>query len=220
MKNLPKNTGFSLVEMAIVLAIVSLLMAGLLPMISGQIEQQKRTETRKQLEEIRSALIGYATTQSPPKLPCPAVPSKASGSTGAGVSDCTITTGVLPWVTLGTNETDAWNRRFTYAISPTFATAGITLSATGNLNVLNAPAGSTIATGIPAVIVSHGPNGEGAYNQLGAQLPVSVDPDEIDNYNGGATFVSHDNTPTFDDIVVWVSPNTLFNRLVAAGKLP
>lgn len=219
--------GFSLVEMAVVLAIVSLLLAGLLPTIASQMEQQKRTETRKQLEEIRNALVGYATSQTPPKLPCPAVPTKATGSNGAGVSDCSITTGVLPWVTLGTNETDAWNRRFTYSVASTFATAasGITLTSVGNLSVLNIYTGSCPSTGcvgsnIPAVIVSHGTDGSGAYTSQGTKITDSTDPDEADNSNVGNNFVSHYFTPTYDDLVVWISPNVLFNRLVAAGKLP
>ena len=41
------ESGFSLIEMAMVLTIVALLMAGLLPTLSGQIEQGRRTETRK-----------------------------------------------------------------------------------------------------------------------------------------------------------------------------
>lgn len=224
--------GFSLVEMAIVLAIVALLLAGLLPTISGQIEQQRRTETRKQLEEIRAALIGYAASQATPSLPCPAKPTLVSGAAGAGVADCTIgpiRTGVLPWVTLGTSETDAWGRRFTYTVAKSatgdFATS-FTLTSTGNLNVYSISTGSCItntgclAGNIPAVIVSHGVNGAGAYTPQGTQLTVSTDLDEAANSNGLGNFVSHDQTPTFDDLVVWVSPNTLFNRMVAAGKLP
>jgi hypothetical protein len=33
-------------------------------------------------------------------------------------------------------------------------------------------------------------------------------------------FVSHNPTPTFDDLVIWISPNVLINRMVSAGKLP
>lgn len=216
-------TGFSLIEMAIVLAIVSLLLAGLLPMISSQIEQQRRNETLKQLEDIRAALIGYATTQTPPRLPYPAKPTLATGATGAGVSDPTLRTGVLPWVTLGTNETDAWGRRFTYSVASSvtgdFATS-FTLTSTGNLNVLTSAAGTAIASNMPAVIVSHGVNGSGAYMPSGLQLTPSTDADELENSNGNVKFVSHDQSPTYDDLVVWVSPNTLFNRMVSAGKLP
>lgn len=219
------NKGFSLVEMAIVLLIVGLLLGGLLPSLSSQMEQAKRNETRKQMVEISSALIGYALSQTPPRLPCPAKPTTPTGSANAGVPDCNINprTGVLPWVTLGTSETDAWGRRFTYAVASSvtgdFATS-FTLSSTGNLDVLAAAGGSAIASGMPAVIVSHGPNGSGAYLPQGNQLTVSADADEADNSNGGTTFVSHDYTSTFDDFVVWISPNILFNQMVTAGKLP
>ncbi len=225
------KSGFSLVEMAIVLAIVTLLLAGLLPTITSQLEQQRRSETRKQMEEIRSALIGYATSQTPPRLPCPAKPTLATGATNAGVADCTISpirTGVVPWVTLGTSETDAWGRRFTYAVASSaggdFATS-FTLSSTGSLSVLSSstgtcPSNGCVGSNIPAVIISHGVYGSGGYMPQGNQLPQSADPDEILNTNGGLQFVSHDQSPTFDDLVVWISPNTLFNRMVAAGKLP
>lgn len=232
MKKRLNESGFSLVEMAIVLAIVSLLLAGLLPTISSQMEQQRRAETRRQLEEIRAALIGYAASQPTPKLPCPAKPTLATGTPGAGVSDCTILptrTGVLPWVTLGTSETDAWGRRFTYTVAsvpPNDFAASFTLSSTGNLNVLSVSTGSCVTntgcvgSNIPAVVVSHGVNGSGAYTPQGVQLTPSTDPNEAENSNGDINFVSNDQSTTFDDLVVWISPNTLFNRMVAAGKLP
>jgi hypothetical protein len=51
-------------------------------------------------------------------------------------------------------------------------------------------------------------------------LATGPDADETDNSNGNVNFVSKQMTPTFDDLVVWISPNVLFNRMVAAGKLP
>lgn len=218
------QAGFSLVEMAIVLLIVALLLSGLLPTLSSQIEQQHRGETRKQMDEIMQALLGYSASQQPPRLPCPAQPAIATGSANAGVSDCSITTGVVPWVTLGASETDAWGRRFTYSVASSVAgtfTTSFTLASTGNLNVKNqtGAAGSNIAENVPAVIISHGKNGYRAYLPNGTQLSASTDSDETNNANG-TPFVSHDLTPAFDDLVIWLSPNTLFNRMVAAGKLP
>lgn len=235
MNKLVRRQGFTLVEMAVTLTIIAILMAGLLPLISGQIEQARRKETKQQMDEIMAALVGYATAQTPPRLPCPADPTIATGANNAGVearagSICSIAAvnntvnGVVPWVTLGTNETDAWGRRFTYSIaSGASGSFGIsfTLSSTGNINVTTASGGTSyVAQNTPAIVISHGPNGSGAYLPTGTQLTVSTDADEIDNSNGGAAFVSHDNTSTFDDMVQWLSPNTLFNRMVAAGKLP
>lgn len=219
--------GFSLVEMAVVLTIVALLMAGLLPMLSSQMDQKSRTETRSQLEEIRGALVGYALVQPVPKLPCPANPTIATGLTNAGVEArtagvCDLPSGVLPWVTLGTNETDSWGRRFTYSAPSTFTgVSGFTLSTTSTISVLSASTGGiAIASGVPAVIISHGKNGFGGYTSDGIQISTTdAGPDESDNFNG-APFVSHEQRPDFDDLVVWLSPNTLFNRMVQAGKLP
>ena len=215
-----RTTGFTLIEMAIVLMIVGLLLGGMLVPLSAQMEQRKITETRKTLDEIQQALIGYAIVNG--SLPHPAKATLVTGvDANAGLVDNTLTAGVVPWATLGTSETDAWGRRFTYSVTNAFTTAFI-LTSNGTLSVKSAATGgSNVATAIPAVIVSHGKNGAGAYMTQGNQLlPLSTDSGEADNANGGTTFVSHDITPTFDDLVVWISPNILFNRMVTAGKLP
>ena len=238
--------GFSLVEITIVLAIVAILMAGLLPTITGQVEQQHISQTRKQLEEIQQALIGFAISNG--RLPCPADGSIATGQAQAGIEatagsgssmTCANAGGVLPWATLGLAETDAWGRRFSYRVTVDFADAlgntstyggctpnplpaqaSFALCSSGNLTVQSAAGGSNIALGIPAVVVSHGNNGYGAYTPQGGQLPASGSADEADNSNGGNTFVSHEPTANFDDLLAWISPSILFNRMVAAGKLP
>lgn len=235
-----RQIGFTLVEMAMVLLIVALLLGGLLPTVSSQIEQQRRNETRKQMGEIMDALTGFAVING--RLPCPADGAAASGvesTAGSGVTlACTLDKGVLPWATLGVTETDAWGRRFTYRVSQgvssnfadgadgTGAACGITagvsfqLCSAATLEVRNA-AGSIVADKIPAVVVSHGPNGLGAYpSGGGAQIGIATG-DEAENANDNNTFISHDQVQNgYDDIVVWLSPNTLANRMVAAGKLP
>ena len=239
-------SGFSLVEISIVLVIVSLLMAGLLPTLSGQVEQHHASDTRKQLDDIRQALIGFALTYG--RLPCPADGSIPTGQSGAGLEvttgsgssmTCANAGGVLPWATLGVNETDGWGRRYTYRVDSYFADAisantygsgcapttlptqsSFALCSTGRLDVLSASSGgTTIAGNVPAVVVSHGSNGFGAYTPAGQQIP-GASGDEAENADDDNTFVSHDMTPSFDDQVIWISPAILFNRMVAAGKLP
>lgn len=51
-KHYSRPGGFSLVEMAIVLLIVALLLGGLLPTLSSQVDQQRRGEARKQMDEL------------------------------------------------------------------------------------------------------------------------------------------------------------------------
>lgn len=74
--------------------------------------------------------------------------------------------------------------------------------------------GSELATNGVTVIFSRGKNGGAA--------PSSTD--EQANGDADRLFVWHTPTPAgpdeFDDIVIWLSPNTLYNRLIAAGRLP
>lgn len=242
--------GFTLVEMAMVLMIVGLLLGGLIPTLTAQMESQRISETRKQLDEIQQALIGYAIING--RLPCPANPAIATGQANAGVEAVTGTacstvannaaTGVLPWATLGVDETDAWGNRYTYRVTAIFADAistntfgsscpggtaatqsSFALCSSGNLSVRSAATGGTnVAIDVPAVIISHGKNGAGAYTQQGTQLPAGSNDDEQENSDGSADnyYVSHTPTSGFDDEIVWLSTNILLHRMVTAGKLP
>lgn len=235
------NSGFTLVEMAMVLFIVTLLLSGLVPTITSQMEQQRTNETRKLISEISEALIGYAIING--RLPCPADPTKVTGASGAGAERATCTTasdatGIVPWATLGTSETDAWGNRFSYRVRTDFADAiasatygGCTpspiptqasfgLCSTGNLTVKSASAGTNVATGIPAIIVSHGKNGAGAWTQKGVQLAAGSSADEVANSDGDTDYVSRIQTSDFDDLAAWITPNILYNRMITAGKLP
>ncbi|OGS90656.1 MAG: prepilin-type N-terminal cleavage/methylation domain-containing protein [Gallionellales bacterium GWA2_60_18] len=236
------NRGFSLMEMAIVLAIVGLLLGGLMPTLSAQMESRRINETRGQMNDIRDALTGFAIIKG--RLPCPADGTTAAGDelvTGSGVAAvCTLTKGVLPWGTLGTSETDAWGRRFTYrvshGVSSNFAdgadgtgsascsiTAGVSfqLCSIATLEVRSASSGGTIvAANVPAVVVSHGEDGLGAYPSGGGAQIGTATGDEEENADDNNTFVSKDHSTDFDDLLIWISPNTLVNRMVTAGKLP
>ncbi|HUX32107.1 MAG TPA: type II secretion system protein [Thiobacillus sp.] len=52
--------GFTLIELAIVLVIVTILIGGLAMPLSAQIQARRIAETKKILEEAREAIIGYA----------------------------------------------------------------------------------------------------------------------------------------------------------------
>lgn len=228
--NAARQQGFTLTELAIVLVIVSLLAGGLLLSIGAQVEQKARSDTQQQLQEARDALLGFAASHNAgdgkPYLPCP-------DTDGDGVEDrtgnnCTNTNGNLPWSTLAVAPLDGWGNRFRYQVQQSFASNanGLTLTTPApSLRVCEqATCTSTIATALPAVILSHGKNGLGAVNAGNVANPAPASADETENTDGDADFVSHTPSPAganeFDDMLIWLSPNTLFNRLIAAGRLP
>lgn len=231
----PYQAGFSLVEMAIVLAIVALLLAGLLPTLSSQIEQQKTKETQATLAEIKDALIGFAIANG--NLPCPA--KSASDGTedrNTGTGACNTRQGFIPWVTLGVSKLDAWGRIFHYSATPAYtnSTTKFKLGDARDITIRTRNATDTLvnlsnSNDIPAVILSHGKNGYGATLNDGTAFggTSATNTDEQTNYSAlGTTFVSKDQSTRttgsgeFDDLVIWISPNILFSKMVAAGKLP
>jgi prepilin-type N-terminal cleavage/methylation domain-containing protein len=206
--------GFTLAELAIVLLIVGFLLGGMLLPISKQLETRNATEVIKQLEEVKEALTGFTLANG--RLPCPADPAIASGTTGAGIErtpPCatgTLMQGIVPWATLGLRETDPWGRRLSYRVtadyadavgaatyagctpSPTPTSASYGLCSVGDMTVttkVSATAtATTIAGSVVAVIISHGKNGYGGYLTSGTPMsdPPASHVDETTNKPTGS----------------------------------
>lgn len=214
-----RYSGFTLVEMAVVLVILGFLLGGLLVPLSSQIEQKNYSVTQRDLADIKEAIIGYALSHPAldgnPYLPCPDSVGDDGIEDRAGTT-CASPEGNLPWSDLGLPAQDGWGNRYRYRVTHLqFAdnSLGFTLASNGNITIRDAAAGNIVANAIPVVIFSRGKNGAGA----GA--------DEAENSNIANTLiVSHEPSATagneFDDLVVWVPTGILFNRMVTAGLLP
>jgi prepilin-type N-terminal cleavage/methylation domain-containing protein len=230
------QAGFSLVEMAVVLVIAGLMIGGLLTPLAVQMEQRKIGDTQKSMDEAREALIGFALRNG--YLPCPAV-SPLNGLEDRSGATCRDgkRQGVLPWATLGLPKLDSWGRVFHYSVAPAYSNSGtmFTLQSPSDITVGTRDArgnlvAATAINDIPAVIVSHGKNGAGGFGDTGIRAPDTsiTNVDERTNAAGsGIAFVARtpSDSPTapggeYDDLVTWLSPNVLFNRMVAAGTLP
>ncbi|MDR2508104.1 MAG: type II secretion system GspH family protein [Candidatus Accumulibacter sp.] len=237
------QSGFTLVEISIVLAIFALLVGGALTFLSSQRDIVHAKETEKRLSEVREALIGFAMAYD--RLPCPANTGSQGEENPRTGGICASNAGFVPGVTLGIaplNEEgfviDAWGNPIRYAVTAvrnnTFTTTNalktewlannIPAIDPNDLQVCNSSAAisgascdtnARLAKSAVAVLVSTGKNGRSA-----------VSPDELNNLNNNKAFVSH--TPSlpdsplgeFDDIVIWLSPNVFFNRMITAGRLP
>ncbi len=139
--------GFTLTELAVVLAIVGFLLGSLMYTLSAQIDQRNFEETRRRLEQARELALSYAIVNG--RLPCPARSNSAGAEVrnaagecknasgtivedhfGGTLSDGTVG-GLLPAVTLGFQPVDsagfavdAWGNRIRYAVAKTITGTG------------------------------------------------------------------------------------------------
>jgi len=242
--------GFTLVELAMVLFVVSLLLGGLLVPLATQIEARQRSDAEDQLEKIREALVGFAIING--RLPChstesdPASPNygmedpvnpcnPASTTPGWGNID-----GILPWKTLGLsngldpwgvsrlNTGDPWTGHWRYRVDQNFSSDNPPLNSLITL--------STIPNDLLRIIDSNGqlltsccditPPGI-------SEFPIAIIYSTGQNQTVDGQNASYEplpvNNPTyqggavstgFDDITIWLTRPLLFNRMVSAGVLP
>jgi prepilin-type N-terminal cleavage/methylation domain-containing protein len=237
------ESGFSLIEMAMVLLIIGTLMGGVLVAVSQTTENSRRTTARNQLREIETALYGFAQING--RLPCPAHHNSSGNEAPIGGGVCTNSHGFVPTTTLNLNGAvnadglllDPWQNPLRYSVADTtgttnpvftdgtsirnFFNAGSSLTSSGMLKVCASSgcAGDELATTVPALVLS-----------MGADWPSYTSANEQANTDGTLgtyavagddDFVSADYAEDlFDDQLVWISPYILFNKMITAGKLP
>jgi prepilin-type N-terminal cleavage/methylation domain-containing protein len=124
------HSGFSLIELAVALAVIAVLLGAVLVPLTTQISQRNETATQKMLEQINEALLGYAAAAG--RLPCPATENSNGAEDFAAGGDatngnCESFWGFVPAVTLGLSAVDgrgfaidAWGtrqNRIRYAVS-------------------------------------------------------------------------------------------------------
>lgn len=208
----PKQSGFSLIEMAIVLVILGFILGGVIGGLSSQREVQKRSDTQRQLEEIRNAVVGFAQINN--RLPCPASLTSLGRSVPTTSGPCTpgVNNRFVPYADLGIQGNvvggvlvDTWLQPVQYRVttSGTWSTTPINVSFIAtNFRVCSdpsdtaCPAAKVLASDLVAVFFS-----------TGDPLSPSV--------NNAATniFWSDVPTTTFDDTLIWLSQPELVYAL-------
>lgn len=239
-----RQSGFSLIELAIVLVIVGLLIGGGIAALTATTEQTRRSEARRQLDHVREALYGFAMSNG--RLPCPDTDDPPDGEEDASAS-CDDNGGALPWVDLGLGRRDPWGYPLYYRVddaSPDFAdpsadsdNPAFDLGDSADLVVVDGD-GTNIVTSAPAVVLSFGPQGGQVWTDSGFTCPAAgtatgFSADEQENCDDDNGFVAAEyrppdagSSPTnpgdgrFDDVVVWLPLPVLKSRMVDAGLLP
>lgn len=242
--------GFTLIELAIVMFIVSLLLGGMLLPLSAQQDVRAYGDTQKVLSEARDSLLGYAMAND--RLPCPASSTSNGVEDPVGGGTCNHPhDGYFPAATLGLSPVDSsgylidgWGsdsyNRIRYAVTTantnSFTTSsgmkntgitvlvpdlqvcstGVSMANAGNPSTAACASGKALATDAVAVIYSLGKNAGTA----GAGTEETHNPNPMATTAADRAFVSAPQGSASDDQVVWLSKSTLFNRLVAAGRLP
>tara|TARA_R110002072_G_C7960630_1_gene533858 strand:- start:173 stop:919 length:747 start_codon:yes stop_codon:yes gene_type:complete len=244
-----KSNGFTLIELAVVLFIVGLLLAGILTPMATSVESSRRSTLEAQYNDIEEALIGFAIVNG--RLPCPDCPLGAGAAActaggnvindgiedqvGTGTGDgCAVgmTTNVegnLPWVTLGVEGDDPWGNVLAYQVDEAYAD----IDAEAGCTPATANASFSLCTTGVIDIQDTGDACGTAITPVASNVPVVVysqgaqtatSCNELENTDGDIRFVDRDYNLTaatyYDDMILWISPFVLNSRMVKAEVLP
>ncbi len=191
------SLGFTLVEIAMVLAILTFIMSALIFPLTKQNDYKRMATTQERLEEIKEALLGFAILND--SLPCPALLAEDGKSAPCGDE------GYLPWAELGVGRYDSWGNPFYYQVgsqSP-YISSDLEVQDMQGLDLVNKDKDGN--SRIIAIIFSYGKDGK-----------ANGENNKKDKIYTQDVYVED----TFDDILIWLPKSILINRLAAAGKWP
>lgn len=237
--------GFTLTELAVVLVIVALLIGGMMLPLTGQRDLMQVTDARRQLEEVREALLGFLVINS--RLPCPDDAADGlDGQEDGTPGNCTNAEGYLPYATLGLPRGDPYNWLIRYRVAVAFTT-GFSLTTPGDITIqtrgddpstpgaTESKTAITLAGGVAVAFWSVGKNGNGGVGVDGYPgPPIVASTDEALNNSGAikiTRFISASAAPCsdtaegsafcqFDDIVAWIPTTILMGRMNSACRAP
>ena len=201
----PNFRGFTLVEMAVVVAIIALMISGMMVPMAVMLDQRKYNETADLLAAANDAVVGFAANHG--RLPCPdRIGSDGTEDCNLAAQDTDHAWGDLPSTTLGVIGFDAWGNRFRYSVYPQLTVDGRRFADIGAAAQLSVRCSSLVAatgapghipgchnaagapmnltTGASFLVISSGTNSFGAVSASGTAFPAPTSPDEIDNHPG------------------------------------
>lgn len=206
-----KLQGFTLVELAVTLSVLSIIAGTLfMEMITGS-ALQAQIDTTNRMLAIRDAVRAYYAARH--SLPCPAIgdtapqdedygrPTTSEGfcSSGEVLNTGTSSMGGVPVKTLALPDEyalDGWGHKIMYMLDDEYSRD--TESPTPSITVLDSDGGATIDT-VPVVLISFGVNGAGSFPATGADVADRMDTLSL---NDDEEHNAHMTDP-YDETVVW-----------------
>ena len=179
--------GFSLLELAVVLTVLSMVAGASLAVGNDLLEAIRRGDTDRRLAAVRDALQTFRGLTD--RLPCPADPTRPEGHPASGLEADTpgtcaglrtdpaahVARGAVPVRVLNLPAAfayDGWGRKLTYLVhQPLTAPRGVlncdlASPACGAVTVRDG-SGAAVTTAAAYALVSHGEGGHGAYTRAG-----------------------------------------------------
>ena len=120
-----KSKGFSLLELAIALAVLGYLLFGFAEYVKQGDDYETRAENREILLDAKNALLAFVKVNG--YLPCPDSDAVNDGIETRTGGICSGIRGRFPYQTLGFAEEDAWGNNLFYAI-PTNANVAVSVN--------------------------------------------------------------------------------------------
>lgn len=226
----PLKRGFSMIELAVFITVISFILVSVALSISGDVENNKAAITKKRIDRIYNSLGLYVAQND--RLPCPAAINKVLsdsdyGDEGISGGNClttagsyfedvgeTLVYGMVPIKKLGLSlddSVDGYGSKIVYVVDKSFAENTNNFSSdTGTITVKNYinSVSSNATTQALFVLISYGKNKSGAFNMNSENdIAASLDIDEIDNgsasLNTDFTAFTDRTAGTFDDIVFY-----------------
>ena len=207
------NKGFTILEMAIVMAIMGLLAGALVPLAKSVYESRKASDIDRQLKQAKEVLL--ANYMAKGYLPCPDM-TGALDTVGDGTEDCsvgggTILAGKLPYADLSFPPNDSTGRPIRYVVLRQFTEHS---SVTNNLRrtrceiLKNLPSTAILVndTGnmvrVPFLVFSGGPEDRDGIGGLA----------DGDNRDGDSAYEKKPSDDNFDDILEYGSAFEMYRN--------
>ncbi|MBF0159721.1 MAG: prepilin-type N-terminal cleavage/methylation domain-containing protein [Magnetococcales bacterium] len=138
-------SGFSLIELSIVLVIIGIILSAGFSVMPGAMEGAQIKKTRVMMDGLQRAIEGYAIANN--KLPCPAT---ASGNAAAGT--CNNTPGFIPSDIGLISDKDEWGKPIRYGVNSLLTQATSRSDFCTKLQTVLASANSTTYVRIAGIV--------------------------------------------------------------------